>query len=59
MPFGEMEDVSIYDMKGKLVFENKSLIANEKIKTKEWPSGNYFIIIKNSTGIFSNQFVHY
>ena len=59
MPSGEKENVCIYDMKGKLVFENKALSANDKINTKVWPSGNYLIIIRTITGIISNKFVNY
>ncbi|MFP5040037.1 T9SS type A sorting domain-containing protein [Parasediminibacterium sp. JCM 36343] len=49
-------DVKIYNMEGKMVFENQAFKASESIATGNWAAGHYLLVVKTGNGIKMNKF---
>ena len=50
VPSGNQVTVIIYNVAGKLVYENKNLTAADAIATDTWGKGTYTVRIKDNNG---------
>ncbi len=50
IPDGNKVAVFVYNLSGKLVFENASFTVSTVIETNKWAKGSYLIRIKDNTG---------
>ncbi len=55
LPFDETFAVTVYDVTGKIVFENDLMHIAEKIYTSTWSKGSYFVHIKDKEGVLVKQ----
>jgi hypothetical protein len=55
LPAGNLYNVSIIDTKGKLVMDQSDLHDQVRINIQDIPSGDYYVRITGSSGVFSKR----
>jgi DNA-binding beta-propeller fold protein YncE len=57
LPIGETYSVKVFDVLGKLIFQNYQMHDSEKISTATWSKGPYFVQLKYQEGWLVKQIV--